>query len=46
MPLQVISAQLIQRRDQFKWSVSNIALQIFTKLGGIPWKSGLLTITA
>lgn len=38
VPLQVISAQLIQRRDQFKWSVSNIALQIFTKLGGIPWK--------
>jgi len=38
IPLQVISAQLIQRRDQFKWSVSNIALQIFTKLGGIPWK--------
>jgi hypothetical protein len=38
VPLQVISVQLIQRRDQFKWSVSNIALQIFTKLGGIPWK--------
>jgi hypothetical protein len=38
VPLQVISAQLIQRRDQFKWSASNIALQIFTKLGGIPWK--------
>lgn len=38
IPLQVISAQLIRRRDQFKWSVSNIALQIFSKLGGIPWK--------
>lgn len=38
IPMQVVSAQLIQRRDQFKWSVSNIALQIFTKLGGIPWK--------
>jgi hypothetical protein len=34
IPLQVVTAQLIQRRDQFKWSVSNIALQIFTKLGG------------
>ena len=38
IPLQVVSAELIQRRDQFKWSVSNIALQIFTKLGGEPWK--------
>jgi hypothetical protein len=38
LPLQVISAQLIQRRDQFKWSVSNLGLQIFAKLGGIPWK--------
>lgn len=38
LPLQVVSAQLIKRRDQFKWAVSNIALQIFTKLGGKPWK--------
>ncbi|MEP7364993.1 MAG: Piwi domain-containing protein [Acidobacteriota bacterium] len=38
IPLQVVSAQLIQQREQFKWSVSNIALQIFTKLGGKPWK--------
>ena len=38
IPLQVVSAELIQRREQFKWSVSNIALQIFTKLGGEPWK--------
>jgi hypothetical protein len=38
VPLQVVSSQLIRRRDQFKWSVSNIALQIFTKLGGLPWK--------
>jgi hypothetical protein len=38
IPLQVVSSQLIRRRDQFKWSVSNISLQIFTKLGGIPWK--------
>jgi hypothetical protein len=38
LPLQVVSSQLIRRRDQFKWSVSNIALQVFTKLGGLPWK--------
>jgi hypothetical protein len=37
LPLQVVSAQLINRREQFKWSVSNIALQVFTKLGGKPW---------
>ena len=38
IPLQVVSSQLIRKRDQFKWSVSNIALQVFTKLGGVPWK--------
>lgn len=38
VPLQVVSSQLIRRRDQFKWSVSNIALQVFSKLGGVPWK--------
>ena len=38
IPLQAVTFQLIGRRNQFKWSVSNIALQIFAKLGGIPWK--------
>jgi len=38
IPLQVVSRQLIRRKDSFKWSVSNIALQIFAKLGGVPWK--------
>ena len=38
IPVQSISYQLLGRRDQFKWSASNLALQIFVKLGGIPWK--------
>jgi hypothetical protein len=38
IPLQVVSKQLIQRKESLKWSVSNIALQIFAKLGGVPWK--------
>lgn len=38
IPLQVVSIQLIKRKDSFRWSVSNIALQIFAKLGGQPWK--------
>lgn len=38
LPLQVVTRQLLGKRDSFKWSVSNIALQIFAKLGGWPWK--------
>jgi hypothetical protein len=38
LPLQVVTAQLIGRGEALKWSVSNIALQIFAKVGGKPWK--------
>lgn len=37
IPLQVVTPQLVRRRDGLKWSTSNIALQIFVKLGGRPW---------
>lgn len=37
-PLQVITLDLLRNKESFKWSVSNIALQIFAKLGGKPWK--------
>lgn len=38
LPLQVVTNQLLKKRDTLKWSVSNIALQIFSKLGGTAWK--------
>jgi len=38
IPLQVVTMNLLQKQETFKWSTSNIALQIFVKLGGIPWK--------
>jgi len=38
IPLQVVTVQLLKKREQFKWAASNIALQIFAKLGGKPWK--------
>ncbi len=36
--VQTVSYQLLGKREQFKWAVSNLALQIFVKLGGMPWK--------
>lgn len=37
IPSQMVSAELLKDRKQFEWSVANIALAIFAKLGGIPW---------
>jgi argonaute-like protein implicated in RNA metabolism and viral defense len=34
---QNVTFELIQNSAQFEWSVANIALGIFVKLGGIPW---------
>lgn len=36
-PVQFVTLELLKNRESLKWSVSNIALQIFAKLGGIPW---------
>ena len=38
MPIQVVSAETIADRNTLKWSASGIALQIFAKAGGTPWK--------
>jgi len=38
LPLQVVTKQLLRKKETLKWSISNIALQIFAKLGGKPWK--------
>lgn len=34
---QVLTEDTFFKRDQLKWSISNIGLQIFSKLGGAPW---------
>jgi hypothetical protein len=36
-PVQFVTLELLKNKESLKWSVSNIALQIFAKLGGIPW---------
>lgn len=38
IPLQIVTLDLLKNKQAFKWSVSNIGLQIFAKLGGKPWK--------
>lgn len=38
LPFQVVTKKLISNKPTFKWSIANIALQIFAKSGGIPWK--------
>jgi hypothetical protein len=37
IPLQVINYRKLGDKNSLKWSTSNIALAIFSKLGGIPW---------
>ncbi len=39
IPSQFVGNPLLRRQKyQFKWATSNIALQIFAKMGGQPWK--------
>jgi len=38
LPLQTIRIEKLMDPRVFQWSVANVALQIFSKLGGIPWK--------
>lgn len=35
--LQVITQDIVGSQNSLKWSLSNIGLQIFAKLGGVPW---------
>lgn len=37
IPLQVVRNDRIIASDGLKWAISGIGLQIFSKLGGIPW---------
>jgi len=37
LPLQVLNFSKLNNYNSLKWSIANIALQIFSKLGGIPW---------
>ena len=37
IPLQVVNVETIADYNKLKWSISGIALQIFAKLGGVPW---------
>ncbi|WP_019867276.1 Piwi domain-containing protein [Methylovulum miyakonense] len=34
---QTITQETMGKKEQLKWSIGNIGLQIFSKLGGIPW---------
>lgn len=38
IPFQVVTRTLLANKWSLKWSVSNIALQIFSKAKGVPWK--------
>lgn len=38
IPCQVVTRELIRNEYSLKYSLSNIALQIFAKAGGKPWK--------
>lgn len=38
MPIQVVATETIANRNTLKWSTAGIALQIFAKAGGTPWR--------
>ena len=38
IPTQVCTLPVIQDENALKWAIANIALQIFCKAGGQPWK--------
>lgn len=37
IPIQVVTMDLLSNEVSLKWSIANIGLQIFAKLGGQPW---------
>lgn len=37
IPVQVLTKERVGNPNTLKWSTSNIGLQIFSKLGGVPW---------
>lgn len=38
LPIQVVASETVSNKNKLKWSASGIGLQVFAKLGGIPWK--------
>lgn len=38
LPSQFVSTKTIRNKASFKWTVSNIGMAVFAKLGGKPWK--------
>lgn len=49
IPFQSVTIDLLKNSKSLEWSISNIGLQVFTKLGGKPWivkprKDNCLTI--
>lgn len=40
VPTQMATIELLADSNQLQWSVANIALATFAKLGGIPWSVG------
>jgi hypothetical protein len=38
MPTQVCTLRILQDEESLKWAIANLALQIFCKAGGKPWK--------
>jgi hypothetical protein len=38
LPSQFVSTKTIRNKTSFKWTVSNIGMAVFAKLGGKPWK--------
>ena len=38
LPIQVVATETVADRNKLKWSAASIALQVFAKLGGTPWK--------
>ena len=38
MPTQVCTLKVLEDEELLKWSIANLALQIFCKAGGQPWK--------
>lgn len=37
IPTQMVTEELLKDEREFTWSVANIALAVFAKLGGVPW---------
>ena len=38
LPTQVCTLRILEDEDTLKWAIANLALQVFCKAGGQPWK--------